>query len=58
MSDYRNYFAKISVVDSTKYMANDWKILIDSNFVQTNSFHVLLTLVENSERVLGGMYQF
>lgn len=58
MSDLRNYYAKISVSESTKYMANEWKLLIDSNFVQTNSFHVLLTLVENSERVLGGMYQF
>ena len=57
MSDSRNYIATLSISDPY-YAPNDWQVLIDSNFVKTENYHTSLTLVENSERVLGGMYHF
>ena len=57
MSDYRNFYATLEF-SATGYMSNSWKVLVDSSFIESKQIDTQLTIVKNSERGLGGAYDF
>lgn len=57
MIDLRNYYATLKI-DNLAYIQTDFIIFIDSNFVKGSTIEALLTVIKNSERVLGGIYHF